>query len=299
MKRHLILSVLLLIQFSVKAQKDTILLKEIEITAEKNLLKPITGVFLSTGKNLDIVHFKNRAITYAEKYGRQVFSKVPGAFIYDMDGTGNQVNVSIRGLDPHRMWEFNVRKDGIMTNTDIYGYPASHYSVPMEAIDRIELVKGTAALQYGAQFGGMLNYITKKADSTKLISYENSNTIGSYNLLSTFHRVSGTKNKFSYNIWFAKKSNDGYRKNARSLYDAENVTLAYQFTPRTSLTAEWTHSNFLVQLPGPLTDSMFKLDSRMATRSRNYYTPSIHVAFLKFNSKISDKTTLEYNISSL
>jgi len=38
----------------------------------------------------------------------------------------------------------------------MYGYPASHFGLPMEAVERIELVRGTGALQYGAQFGGML-----------------------------------------------------------------------------------------------------------------------------------------------
>ena len=61
-----------------------------------------------------------------------------------MDGTGNQVNISTRGLDPHRSWELNIRKDGISTNSDMYGYPASHYNIPMEAVEKsnwcVELV---------------------------------------------------------------------------------------------------------------------------------------------------------------
>ena len=84
------------------------------------------------------------------KSGRQVFAKLPGVFVYDMDGAGNQINIASRGLDPHRGWEFNIRKDGIITNSDMYGYPASHYSMPLESIDRIELVRGTGSLQYGA-----------------------------------------------------------------------------------------------------------------------------------------------------
>ena len=28
-------------------------------------------------------------------------------------------NIAARGLDPHRGWEFNIRKDGIITNSDI------------------------------------------------------------------------------------------------------------------------------------------------------------------------------------
>jgi Outer membrane receptor for Fe3+-dicitrate len=92
-------------------------------------------------------------IDFSNKVGRQLFVKVPGVFVYDMDGSGNQVNISARGLDPHRGWEFNIRKDGVITNSDMYGYPASHYSMPMESIERIELVRGTGSLQYGAQFG--------------------------------------------------------------------------------------------------------------------------------------------------
>ena len=65
------------------------------------------------------------------KTGRQIFAKIRGAFIYDMEGTGNQINIATRGLDPHRSWEYNVRQNGILINSDIYGYPASHYSMPL------------------------------------------------------------------------------------------------------------------------------------------------------------------------
>ena len=111
---------------------------------------------------------------------------MPGVFVYDMDGSGNQINIATRGLDPHRGWEFNNRKDGIITNSDMYGYPASHYSMPFESIDRIELVRGTGSLQYGAQFGGMLNYVSKQGDTTKPFSFESINTVGSYNLTKHF-----------------------------------------------------------------------------------------------------------------
>ncbi len=105
-----------------------------------------------------------------------------------MDGTGNQTNISTRGLDPHRGWEFNIRADGIMTNSDMYGYPASHFSLPMEAIGRVELVRGTGAHQYGAQFGGMLNYVLKQPDTTKEFSLETVNSVGSCWLAGTYRR---------------------------------------------------------------------------------------------------------------
>lgn len=114
-------------------------------------LDPVMGTYIFSGKKTEVIDLAKTTVPLSEKYGRQIFAKIPGVFVYDMDGTGNQLNLSTRGLDPHRGWEFNIRKDGIITNSDMYGYPASHYNIPMEAVERIELVRGTGSLQYGAQ----------------------------------------------------------------------------------------------------------------------------------------------------
>ncbi|MBK9723152.1 MAG: TonB-dependent receptor plug domain-containing protein [Saprospiraceae bacterium] len=185
----------------------------------------IQNNFIYSGKKNEIIELTNKDVALSEKYGRQIFSKVPGVFVYDMDGTGNQMNISTRGLDPHRGWEFNIRKDGVITNSDMYGYPASHYNIPMEAVERIELVRGTGSLQYGAQFGGLINYVDKKPTDKKL-GFETINTIGSYGLLSTYNALSGTLGKFlRYNAWLAKKNrNTGYRHFGDSKYNAENIS---------------------------------------------------------------------------
>ncbi|MFM7431688.1 MAG: TonB-dependent receptor plug domain-containing protein [Flammeovirgaceae bacterium] len=132
-------------------------------------------------------------------------------FVYDMDGSGNQINISTRGLDPHRGWEFNNRFNGIITNSDMYGYPASHFSMPMESIDQIKLVRGTGSLQYGAQFGGMINYVAKKADTTKSFSFESINTVGSFGLQTTYNAISGKIGKVEYYIYYHRRVSNGYR----------------------------------------------------------------------------------------
>ena len=95
------------------------------------------GTFLYGGKKTEMINVQGLDANIAEKTPRQIFAKVPGVFVYDMDGSGNQINISTRGLDPHRGWEFNVCKDGVITNTDMYGYPASHYSMLMEKLFKI------------------------------------------------------------------------------------------------------------------------------------------------------------------
>lgn len=115
-----------------------------------------------------------------------------------------------------------------MTNSDIYGYPASHFSLPMEAIGRIELVRGTGALQYGAQFGGMLNYKLKTPDTTKTVGLESINSVGSYGLISRdYNAIGGKVGKVEYYAYYSKRVSDGYRKNSESDYDGQGAVLKY------------------------------------------------------------------------
>ena len=273
------------------------------VAAKKDMefrwLKPLEGGYLIAGKKNEVLIISQSNLAIAEKYGRQIFSKVPGLFVYDMDGTGNQMNIATRGLDPHRSWEFNIRKDGFITNSDMYGYPASHYNIPMEAVDRIELVRGTGSLQYGAQFGGMLNYVAKAPDTTRKLSLESINSIGSYGLVSTHQRISGKLNKFRYITWINKKWITGYRNNSESNYSAQGMSLFYDFSKDFTANVQFNHSDYITQLPGPLTDGMFSNNPRYSTRSRNYYNPNIFIPALSLDWKVTKHTNLELKTSSV
>jgi Fe(3+) dicitrate transport protein len=243
------------------------------------------------GRRSEVISLTGLATNLAEKTGRSLFAKIPSAFVYDMDGSGNQINLSVRGLDGHRSWEFNVRQDGVMINTDIYGYPASHYSMPMEAVERIEIVRGTAALQYGQQFGGMLNYVLKKPDADKTFSFENISSVGSFGLLSNYTSVGGTIGKFSYQAYYQKRHSDGYRQGAESESDAQHVEVSYQINSDFRAKAELSRSLFQYSIPGPLTDAQFEKDPTQATRTRNYYSPEIWVPAVTVEGKLASNTS--------
>jgi len=280
----------------------TALLNEVFIRTQRptiERLPQISGTYLWSGKKSEVISVENMDANVAEKTPRQIFAKIPGVFVYDMDGTGNQTNISTRGLDPHRGWEFNIRANGIMTNSDIYGYPASHFSLPMEAIGRIELVRGTGALQYGAQFGGMLNYVLKTPDTTKAIGLESINSVGSYGLLSSYNAIGGKIGKVQYYAYYSKRISDGYRKNSASDYDGQGIMLKYSPTENFVLKAHLLRSNYTYQIPGPLTDAMFEADPRQSTRARNYFNPEIYVPSLSADWKISPRTRMSWTASSI
>lgn len=254
---------------------------------------------IAAGKKTELITLGSTNANVAIKTARQLFSKVPGVFVYDMDGSGNQLNISTRGLDPHRSWEFNIRQNGVIINSDMYGYPASHYSAPMESFEKIEVVRGTGALQYGAQFGGLINYVTKAPDSSRPITFESVNTLGSYGLVSTYNAIGGTSNKFSYYAYYYRRHSAGYRRNSTSDAEAQFVQLQYQFSQKLALRAEIGRSKYLYQIPGPLNDSMFNADARMSTRSRNYFSPDIYVPSLSLNWNIANNTKLSVTASGV
>lgn len=247
-----------------------------------------------SGKKAEIISLIRSPFILAEKTGRQLFAKTPGILVYDMDGAGNQINISRRGLDPHRGWEFNVRKDGIMLNSDIYAYPASHYSIPLESVERIELTTGTSSLQYGAQFGGLIHYVSKGADSTKAVAFENISAVGSFGLVSTYNSIGGTIGKFRYFAYLSSRKRDGYREEEASENRAHLVRLEYFFSHKLRAQIEWTQSVYQFKSPGPLTDSMFTANPRQATRTRNYYSPTISIPSFKLTYTPNPRTTLQW-----
>jgi len=286
--------------FGQEVQEKT--LKETLISGHRETIQRLPSTqngYLWSGKKSEVINLQSADVNLTERTPRQIFAKIPGVFVYDMDGTGNQTNISTRGLDAHRGWEFNMRANGVITNSDMYGYPASHFGLPMEAIERIELVRGTGALQYGAQFGGMLNYVVRRPDTTRSIGFETINSIGSFNMLSTYSAIGGKAGKLEYYAYYNKRVTDNYRAENDSKFASEGAVLNYMATKNLRLNATFLRSYYTIHLPGPLTDAMFKENPRQAIRSRNYYSPDIYVPSLSADWQIAPNTRLFWTVSAV
>lgn len=268
----------------------------------QNAVRPLPAIhslMLTSGKKTEVIDMNGVVSGLPNKTARQVFARVPGVFVYDMDGSGNQMNIATRGLDPHRGWEFNIRKDGIITNSDMYGYPASHFSMPLESIGRIELIRGAGSLQYGAQFGGMLNYQTKQPDTSRVISAESITTAGSYGLLSSYLAAGGQWKKWKYYAYVYRKSRGGYRDGEESKSEAQSIRVSYQANRKLIIQLDWTRSMYRHKMAGQLTDTQFEEDPRQATRSRNYFSPDIQVPSVQLNLTLGEHTQLQWQSSAV
>lgn len=248
---------------------------------------------INAGKKMEVVPLNTLDANLAMNTSRQIFAKVPGTHVWESDASGIQVNVATRGLSPNRSWEYNVRQNGYDVSADPLGYPEAYYNPPMEAVDRIEVIRGAASLQYGPQFGGLLNYKLKSAPQDRKIAVESRQTTGSYGLFSSYNSIGGTTNRFDYFGSFHHRDGEGWRQNSRYNLNHGYLHLGYQFTPKFRAEIEYTRSYYKSQQAGGLTDMQFFADARQSVRARNWFSTPWNLTSLLLKYDFSSQTHLE------
>lgn len=235
-------------------------------------LPEVVGTSIYAGKKNALIVLDNVQGNVVTNNMRQVLAKVPGIHIWESDPSGIQIGIAARGLSPNRSWEFNIRQNGYDIAADPYGYPEAYYNPQLQAVQRIEVVRGQGSLQYGPQFGGLVNYILRNgSEISKKVEFETQQTFGSNALFNSYNAIGGKTKKWHYYSFFDHRNGDGWRNNSRYFTNAGYGTVTYYFTPKLSLTAEVMHSHIRSQQPGGLTDSLLKVDTRQSFRSRNWF----------------------------
>ncbi|KSA14612.1 TonB-dependent receptor domain-containing protein [Maribacter dokdonensis] len=272
--------------------------KRQEIFALKQL-KKVDGTAIYAGKKNEVVLLDGITGNLAANNPRQIYSQVVGLNIYDNGDAGLQLNIGGRGLDPNRTANFNTRQNGYDISADVLGYPESYYTPPAEALEEIQVVRGAASLQYGTQFGGLVNFKFKQPNSSKKIEWTSRQTLGSYNLKTSFNSLSGTVGKFSYYTYFNYKEGNSFRPN--SDYNSRNyfAHVGYQFSDKTKVTVETTFLNYLAKQPGGLTDAQFIEDPTFSNRERNWFDVDWKLFSVRLDHKFSSKTDFSLNVFGL
>jgi Fe(3+) dicitrate transport protein len=282
-----------------KIQKDTIRAKYLEdVTVvgrnsrnDYQQMPEIVGTNIYAGKKNALIVLDNVQGNVVTNTMRQVMAKVAGIHIWESDPSGIQIGIAARGLSPNRSWEFNVRQNGYDISADPFGYPEAYYNPQLQAVQRIEVVRGQGSLQYGPQFGGLINYILRNgSEVTKPFEFETQQTVGSNNLINSYNAIGGKTEKVHYYGFFDHRNGEGWRANSRYFTNAGFGTVTYKITPKFSLTAELMRSHIRSQQPGGLTDSMVYADAQKSDRSRNWFNITWTNPALIANYNINEST---------
>ena len=263
-----------------------------------NKLKDIEETAIYAGKKTEVIAIEKLTANKATNNARQIFAQIVGLTINESSDGGLQLSIGGRGLDPNRTANFNTRQNDYDISADVLGYPESYYATPTEALDEIQIVRGAASLQYGTQFGGLVNFKLKKPTS-RTFEIVTRNTIASFDLFTNFTSVSGTNGKFSYYSFYNFKKGDGFRPNSK--FESKNyfANLNYQFTDKTSLHFDYTQYDYLAQQAGGLTDNMFAENPRQSNRTRNWFAVNWNLFALRLKHKFEKNAEFSLQLFGL
>ena len=269
-----------------------------EVFALKRM-RDFENTAIYAGKKTEVIIIEQSMANLAANNARQIFNQIPGLNIYQNDDAGLQLHIGGRGLDPNRTSNFNTRQNGYDISADVLGYPESYYTPPAEAIEEIQIIRGAASLQYGTQFGGLVNFKLKDASTYRPITGVIRNTIGTNSLYTNFTQLSGRIGKWRYIGHVNIKKGNGFRPNSE--FNSSNVfaKISYDFSENTILSAEVTYLDYLAQQAGGLTDDLFNENPYQSNRERNWFGLYWFLYNIKFEHALSDNSNISVNFFGL
>lgn len=259
-------------------------------------LRSIDGLAIYAAKKTELIHPDSLLANTGANNARRLFVRVPGLNIWESDAGGLQLGIGARGLSPNRTSNFNVRQNGYDIAADALGYPESYYTPPAEAVERIEVVRGAGSLQYGTQFGGMVNFLLKTGPADRAAAFQTRQSIGSYGYFNSYNSLGGTiaRDRVNYYSFFQFRRGNGWRENSNFRQYTGHVTGNVLVSSRIRLGMEYTRMQYLAQQPGGLTDALFESGSQESLRDRNWFRVQWNLAALTLDADLGANTRLNF-----
>ena len=189
-------------------------------------LPPVEGTRINAGKKTSFVN-PEEFPTFAGNDYREVMATTPGILVSE-EPQSPIINFGYRGLNSQRSEFMQVLEDGVSLKNEQFGFPETHYTPILDAVERIELIRAGAALQYGPQPGGALNFVMKMPRRDAPFHFTTRNVFGSYGYYRNYTEVDGTVGPFGYLLYYDHRQQDGFR-DANSDYELNNGSSRFVF----------------------------------------------------------------------
>jgi Fe(3+) dicitrate transport protein len=188
-------------------------------------LPEVEGTRINSGKKTSFVK-PDEFPTIVNNNYREALATTPGLIVSE-EPSSPIVNFGYRGLDSQRAETMQVLKDGISIKNEQFGFPETHYTPILDAVERIEFIRAGAALQFGPQPGGALNFVMKMPRRDAQFHFLTKNAYGTDELFTSYTAIDGTIGQFGYYAYYDHRQRDGFRTN--SDYDLDNGSVRLVF----------------------------------------------------------------------
>ncbi len=180
----------------------------------------------------------------------ELLDQEAGVNVRSTFGNDKQAVVDLRGMGDTAGSNVIVMVDDLMLNAPDQSGP-SLASVPIEQIERIEIVRGAGSVVYGnGAVGGVINIITKEAGKTPSAQFYSS--YGSYNTFDNRVSLDGNLKDIYLNLNAGIYDSDGYRDNGFFEKKDIGAKSSYAINDRFSFKASGFYYEDEYGLPGPV-----------------------------------------------
>jgi len=200
--------------------------------------------------NVSVIDSERIASSNA-RYVADILKEELGIHYFD-NSTDKTATVDIRGFGDTAGRNILLLVDGRKVNpVDLSG--PDWIQIPIEAVERIEVLRGAGSVLYGDNaVGGVVNIITKKGEG--LLSGRAGISLGSYDSRKEDAEISGSHDRLSYYLYSKYHETDGYRSNSDVLTKDLNARLDYELSEGllVNLATGWHEDDY--GMPGGLDD---------------------------------------------
>ncbi|HTM63935.1 MAG TPA: TonB-dependent receptor [Gammaproteobacteria bacterium] len=203
----------------------------------------------------------------------------PGLQLHDASGNGSYTSISMRGFGANAASNSLILVNGIpLSNPDLA--PPDLNTLPLEDINRIEIIAGSESVIYGDQaVGGLINIMTDDSDE-KSIRLQCS--AGSYLTKECHARIADSYRALAYQLNVTSKSSSNYRQHNHYL----NSTLlggAVYKQDKHSFSLDYKLTNENMQYPGALTSAQVRQNRRQANNATDYFKDNNQYLHLRYH----------------
>jgi len=177
-----------------------------------------------------------------------LLARESGINLRSFSGYDKGAVLDIRGMGDTSASNVIILVDGVRLNPpDLAGPDLS--GIPLNSIERIEIVRGAGSVVYGdGAVGGVINIITKKAK--KRPKTKVSGSFGSYETLDSRASSSGKIDKLAFNINAAYYNSSGYRDNGYYRKKDASGRVGYDFAEHVTVSGSASYHGDSYGLPG-------------------------------------------------
>ncbi len=196
---------------------------------------------------------------------QDVLARAEGVMVADAQGFGlnSDGTVNLRGIVNSARTGALVLLDGVRLNR-FTGDEVHWQSIPLESIERIEIIRGGGGLIYGeGALAGVINIVTKKGGE-RLLETEQSIEIGSFGWQKYVTSARGRAEGLTYGVTYQRRLLDGYRDYSWSRNTTVTAHGGVELGSLAQLQVNVLHSEDTTATPGGLTLAQTEADRRQA-----------------------------------